>query len=612
MIVVNTEDLSAKLEALLNGICIIKPLDNDSFYLVGEDEKEYEYHRDEKKLYEINRYDGDEGELIADNIEDFLSRYDETKFRLDNKITADRLKEADVIISTDKPEGYFGMISRLYVDRPQMAHLLERAGIIDDNISGMELEKILDDAMKWDEVTASVYLSDNPYNMGFSILEVTEYGELEDKAYPVRLDATEYDDIFKAFREKTGCKTQREFETLVKTEAKKQLESNRYFELGQSGIVNVFESSAKGEKGNVHLHCKFYLNTKDKVKLLVKSGYLEEHTSYYKDGHTLLSSYEEDPDILRYFKFEANIYPDDNGNPKNGEIVIYQHDFKAEHAYERGDITDCNFRKEEITFPMNEREIKTMLTAINNYHFRNGISIDAGETLRQMGKNNLRFKEGQEELFILLGDDNVGFSNDHMEDIYKITKGKAYYLGIREGRDSSKDSFLMTCPKSYADEMKAFFDKTGMEYLQYSSPLNEAELTNCDMPYISKSAYPRKNHCIETFLPLSGEQIDRLICSRINMRYGSNDGKLIENCSDLDKGDWINVYARMDKRRDISVVAQIDGYSSTQSIEYNVPLTSNEKEYISELMTNRCVKEKYSIDNLLTQLDKDKKHIERN
>lgn len=527
-----------------------------------------------------------------------------------DKITADRLKEADVIISTDKPEGYFGMTSRLYVDRPQMAHLLERAGIIDDNISGKELEKILDDAMKWDEVIASVYLSDNPYNLGFSNLEVVEHSELEGKVYPVRLDATEYGDMFKAFREKTGCETQRDFETLVKTEAKKQLESDRCFELGQSGIVNVFESSAEGEKGDVHLHCKFYLNTKDKVKLLVKSGYLEEHTSYYKDGHTLLSSYEEDPDIIRYFKFEANIYPDDNGNPKGGEIIIYQHDFKAEHAYERGDITDRNFRKEEITFPMNEREIKTMLKAINDYYSRNGISIDAGETLWQMGKDNLRFKEGQEELFVLVGDDAVGFSNDHMEEIYALTNGKAYYLGVRDGKGLYEDSFLITCPKAYADKLENFLEEKGQINTRYFSPINGKELRDCDMPYVAKPAYPSKPHFIETYLPFDNDQIDRLI-SRVNMRYGNDDGQpLFNDCSSLNEGDWINVYARMDKDWKMKAVAQIDGYSSTKSIEYEIPLTRTEQDYLRQLMIDRCVKENYKIDNLREQLDRKGKERE--
>ena len=527
-----------------------------------------------------------------------------------DEITADRLKEADIIISTDKPEGYFGMTSRVYVDRPQMARLLDRAGIIDENISGTELEKILDEAMKWYDVTATVYLSENPYHLGFANLEIIEHGELEDKSYPVRLDATEYDDMFKAFREKTGCETQKDFETLVKTEAKKQTESDRYFELGQSGIVNVFESSSKGEKGDVHLHCRFYLNTKDKVKLLVKSGYLEEHTSYYKDGHTLLSSYEEDPDILRYFEFEANIRPDDNGNPKSGEIVIYQNDFKAEHAYERGDITDRNFRKEEISFPMNEREIRTVLTAINNYHFRNGISVDAGETLWQMSKDNFRFKEGQEELFVLLGDDAVGFSNDYMEEIYTLTNGKAYYLGVRDGKGLYNDSFLITCPKPYADKLEKFLEEKGRANTRYASPINGKELGDCDMPYVAKPAYPNKPRFIETYLPLDNDQIDRLI-SRVNMRYGNDDGQpLFNDCSSLDEGDWINVYARMDKDWKMSAVAQIDGYSSTKSIEYEIPLTKTEQDHLRQLMIDRCVKENYHIDNLREQLNRKGKERE--
>lgn len=240
------------------------------------------------------------------------------------------------------------------------------------------------------------------------------------------------------------------------------------------------------------------------------------------------------------------------------------------------------------------------------------------EELKEAAEENKQFNMGREILFIVNGEEikKVGMSLVG-EKLKEATQDTYAWLDTRDGKGIVDNAYIIACPVAFENEIQKLFSEMNLRFSQVSSPLNKDGLTDCDMPYVLKTTYINCNILqniksapayVETYLPLTNEQINDLVLSRVLVLYGENDGKPVFSTDQLDTDDWINVYARADCHGDLKVFAQIDSAFSTQSKEYEVPLTKNEKNYITQLMAQRCERDGYDINNLYKEINKSLKN----
>lgn len=484
-----------------------------------------------------------------------------------------------------KPQGYIGIGAEVDTSAEEFKELFERAGLETDIDSKMNC---------FFAVNAEYLIAPSKSEHTFTNLYLVD--EDTGEKYPVNLSAKENEEIVGALREKQFCNSTEELNKDIRRLCGELIQS-KSFGLSSPAQISVFDAKIKGEEGEKYLNSRFCLSNENKTEFLMKTHYLERFTNYYEKGYISIQQYEEDSDKICFIRTEANIYPDAEENAVRGEYVIYQDNFKV------GCKTNI------FIYEMNETELKAMLGAISNFHAIRSMTVTPQEVLKEIAEENKRFNMGREILFIVNGEEIKKVSMS----LVGITQDTFTWLDTRDGKGIVDNAYIIACPAAFENEIHKFFSEMDFRFSQVSSPLNKDGLTDCDMPYVLKTTYIDCNNLqnvksapayVETYLPLTNEQINDLVLSRVLVLYGENDGKPVLSTDQLDKDDWINVYARADCHGDIKVFAQIDSAFSTQSKEYEVPLTKNEKNYISQLMAQRCERDGYDINNLYKEINK--------
>lgn len=494
-----------------------------------------------------------------------------------------------------KPQGYIGIGAEVDTSAEEFKELFERAGLETSDI---------DSKMNYFTVNAEYLIAPSKSEHTFTNLYLVNEGT--GKKYPVNLSAKESEEIVGALREKQFCKSTEELKENIRRICGEIIQS-KSFGLSSPALISIFDAKIKGEEGEKHLNSRFCLSNENKAEFLMKTHYLERFTDYYEKGYISIQQYEEDIDTLKFIQTEANIYPDAEGNAVRGEYVIYQKDFRAKCHSQECKTNIC-------TYEMNETELNAMLGAINTFHAMKSMIVTPQEVLKEIAEENKRFNMGREILFIVNDEDlekaDIPLTDDKLKE---ITQNTYTLFDTRDGKEIVDNAYMVVCPAAFENEMHKLFSEMNLRFSQVPSPLNKDSLTDCDMPYVLKTTYINCNNLqnvksapayVETFLPLTNEQINDLVLSRVLVLYGENDGKPVFSTDQLDKDDWINVYARADCHGDIKVFAQIDSAFSTQSKEYEVPLTKNEKNYIIQLMAHRCERDGYDINNLYKEINK--------
>ena len=510
------------------------------------------------------------------------------------EFTKDAFAGARLLTVWVKPQGYIGIGTEVNTSAEEFKELFERAGLETSDINSK---------MNYFTVNAEYLIAPSKSEHTFTNLYLVNEGTGE--KYPVNLSAKESEKIVGALREKQFCKSTEELKEDIRRLCGEIIQS-KSFGLSSPAQISVFDAKIKGEDGNKHLNSRFYLSNENKAEFLMKTHYLERFTDYYEKGYISIQQYEEDSGKICFMRTEANIYPDAEGNAVCGEYVIYQDDFKA-----RCKTNIC-------TYEMNETELKAMLGAISTFHAMKSMIVTPQEVLKEIAEENKQFNMGREILFLVNGTDfkKVGMSLVG-EKLKEVTQDTYMWLDTRDGKGIVDNAYIIACPAAFENDIHKLFSEMDFRFLQVSSPLNKDGLTDCDMPYVLKTTYINCNNLqnvksapayVETFLPLTNEQINDLVLSRVLVLYGENDGKPVFSTDQLDTDDWINVYARADCHGDLKVFAQIDSAFSTQSKEYEVPLTKNEKNYIIQLMAQRCERDGYDINNLYKEINKSLKN----
>ena len=506
------------------------------------------------------------------------------------EFTKDAFAGARLLTVWVKPQGYIGIGTEVNTSAEEFKELFERAGLETSDINSK---------MNYFTVNAEYLIAPSKSEHTFTNLYLVNEGTGE--KHPVNLSAKESEEIVGALREKQFCKSTEELKEDIRRLCGEIIQS-KSFGLSPPTQISVFDAKIKGEDGNKHLNSRFCLSNENKAEFLMKTHYLERFTNYYEKGYISIQQYEEDSDKICFIRTEANIYPDAEGNAVCGEYVIYQDNFKV------GCKTNI------FIYEMNETELKAMLGAISNFHAIRSMIVTPQEVLKEIAEENKRFNMGREMLFIINGEEikKVGMSLIG-EKLKEVTQDTYMWLDTRDGKGIVDNAYIIACPAAFENEIHKLFSEMNFRFLQLPSPLNKDGLTDCDMPYVLKTTYINCNNLqnvksapayVETFLPLTNEQINDLVLSRVLVLYGENDGKPVFSTDQLDTDDWINVYARADCHGDLKVFAQIDSAFSTQSKEYEVPLTKNEKNYIIQLMAQRCERDGYDINNLYKEINK--------
>lgn len=505
------------------------------------------------------------------------------------EFTKDAFAGARLLTVQVKPQGYIGIGAEVDTSAEELKELFERAGLETSDI---------DSKMNYFTVNAEYLIAPSKSKHTFTNLYLAN--EDTGEKYPVNLSARENREIIGALREKLFCKSTEELREHIRKLCGEIIQS-KSFGLSSPAQISVFDAKIVGKDGDKYLNSRFCLSNENKTEFLMKTHYLERFTDYYEKGYISIQQYEEDSDKISFIRTECNIYPDAEGNAVRGEYVIYQDNFKV------GSKTNT------FIYEMNETELNAMLGAINTFHAIRSMTVTPQEVLKEIAEENKQFNMGREILFIVNDEEikKVDMS------LVGITQNTYTWLDTRDGKGIVDNAYIIACPAAFENEIHKFFSEMDFRFSQVPSPLNKDGLTDCDMPYVLKTTYIDCNNLqnvksapayVETYLPLTNEQINDLVLSRVLVLYGENDGKPVFSTDQLDTDDWINVYARVDCHGDIKVFAQIDSAFSTQSKEYEVPLTKNEKNYITQLMAQRCERDGYDINNLYKEINKSLKN----
>ncbi len=499
-----------------------------------------------------------------------------------------------LLTAQTKPQGYIGIGADVNTSAEELKELFERVGLETSDI---------DSKMNCFTVYAEYLIAPSKSEHTFTNLYLVN--EDTGEKYSVNLSAKESEEIVGAFREKQFCKSTDELKETIRRLCGEIIQS-KSFGLSSPAQISVFDAKIEGRDGSKYLNSRFCLSNENKAEFLMKTHYLERLTDYYEKGYISIQQYEEDSDKISFIRTECNIYPDAEGNAKCGEYVIYQDNFKV----------GC--KTNTFIYEINETELKAMLGAINTFHAIRSMTVTPQEVLKEIAEENKQFNMGRETLFLINGTDlkKVGLSLVG-EKLKEVTQDTYTWLDTRDGKGIVDNAYIIACPAAFENEINKLFSEMNFRYSQVSSPLNKEGLTDCDMPYVLKTAYIDYKNLqnvksapayVETYLPLTNDQINDLVLSRVLVLYGENDGKPVFITDQLDTDDWINVYARVDCHGDLKVFAQIDSAFSTQSREYEVPLTKNEKNYIIQLMAQRCERDGYDINNLYKEINKSLKN----
>lgn len=295
------------------------------------------------------------------------------------------------------PQGYMYAKTVVFVERPMMADILRRIGIIDE--STIDVKKTIDSYMEFAELVAAVYVPDSDYHEAFTSLtvkypsHVNDYdGSIEWNYTSVFLDGSEQGFIRDSITRIMGCDNRIEMAKIISDKVHEELDKSNHH-LRSDGMT-VYRARADEKDGTSHLHCDFYLPKNEMIEFLVKTNYLRDHTNYYESAIKTLAIYEEAIDNNIRFNLGANLYEDGTG-----ELVIQQYDIKSRYKWERDNKTVARekdlplFYKETITVPLSAKEVDNVKIGINHFHERIHMTITADKILENIVKANARVRE---------------------------------------------------------------------------------------------------------------------------------------------------------------------------------------------------------------------------
>ena len=299
-----------------------------------------------------------------------------------------------------EPQGYFYVTNTVFVERSELAEILQRARILNETVK--DVSQLISDYMEYGVLTVTAYIPDGPYREDFTSLTLQypsyahDDGSIEWINTKIPIDGGEIGDIRDKLTKQMKCESRIDMANKVKSLMKSNLEHTAY-DLHSRDMV-VYKTKAETTDEISHLHCDFYLHKRAAAEILVKTEYLKTSTDYYASAFKSIQRYEENGDNNVRILFGADLYEDGKGT-----LTICQHDIKAQYKWEtaNGHLATAEdlpkFIKYIQTFPLKDTEISAVKTAINQYHERSSLSLTADDILENIKKANDETREAAAE-----------------------------------------------------------------------------------------------------------------------------------------------------------------------------------------------------------------------
>lgn len=470
------------------------------------------------------------------------------------------------------PQGYSGVACLAILSKEELKNALLQVGAADfDNC-----ERVAESVMKYGSITAEVYPS--PENIGFTFTElriqVPAGGRGENiffKNYPLSLETADLQHINDKLLDKLNLITSQDLVEFVKERAK-------YPTLTTNDVRIEEDPSCLTDKaGFKHITGKVELGYPAEINILASSGYLAQNTSYYLDNATDLDEWAKNKGIEFDYRFVLN-------TDGTGELLI-------------------SHWQNSMTFPLSEHNLNLIKGALDEYHMTQYYTYTVEDVLNGYAQDNEKIlnrpfcivPQGQQQSLAVK--DSLDKAGIECETLIDSNAGNSVFV------------------ISAADRIKAFDalgeDKTKVEYVD--SPFNPRDLTDCDMPHIVKAMTADgkvAERYIETYLSLEDKDINNILARAGALEYeGSH--RPVNSLADLAPNDWINVYAKVDKNKNVELILQIDGEFETKSGEYHLPVSATEAENIGSTLVARCAKGNVSFNDLCKQLEHNNRNRER-